>query len=87
VQTDDRRWWALDARPDPVAVGELGAHVVTESTDPAEARDVLECVIADVPAVTQRRDLAHQMPAHGPAPVGRYMPTSILPEWVAPLGT
>ena len=34
-------------------------HVVTESADPAEARDVLEAVLAydraDVPAVTQRR--------------------------------
>ena len=48
-------------------------HVVTESTDPAEARDVLECVIAhdraDVPAVTQRRDLAHQIPPPEPATV------------------
>ena len=66
-------------------------HVVTESTDPAEARDVLECVIAhdraDVPAVTQRRDLAHQIPPHDPAPVRRYEPTSILPDWVAPWRT
>ena len=66
-------------------------HVVTETTDPAEARDVLECVLAhdraDVPAVTQRRDLAHQIPPHEPAPVRRYEPTSILPDWVAPWRT
>jgi conjugative relaxase-like TrwC/TraI family protein len=66
-------------------------HVVTESTDPAEARDVLECVIAhdraDVPAVTQRRDLAHQIPPYDPAPVRRYEPTSIIPDWVAPWRT
>ena len=66
-------------------------HVVTESTDPAEARDVLECVIAhdraDVPAVAQRRDLAHQIPPPEPGPSWRVEPTPILPDWVAPWRT
>ena len=41
-------------------------HVVTDTPDPAEARDALEAVLArdraDIPAVTQRRHLAHQAP-------------------------
>ena len=41
--------------------------VVTDSTDVAEARDTLETILAfdraDIPAVTQRRTLAHQQPA------------------------
>ena len=41
--------------------------VVTDSTDVAEARDTLETILAfdraDIPAVTQRRNLAHQQPA------------------------
>ena len=40
--------------------------VVTGSTDVAEARDALEVILAfdraDIPAVTQRRTLAHQLP-------------------------
>ena len=40
--------------------------VVTDSTDVAEARDILEVILAfdraDIPAVTQRRTLAHQVP-------------------------
>ena len=40
--------------------------VITESSDVAEARDVLEAVLAvdraDIPAVTQRRNLAAQQP-------------------------
>jgi conjugative relaxase-like TrwC/TraI family protein len=66
-------------------------HVITESTDPAEAREVLECVIAhdraDVPAVTQRRDLAHQIPSPEPGPSWRVEPTPLLPDWVAPWRT
>ncbi len=66
-------------------------HVITETTDRVEARDVLECVLAhdraDIPAVTQRRDLAHQMPPHDPTPARRYEPTSIIPAWVAPWRT
>ena len=41
--------------------------VVTDSDDVAEARDILEAILAfdraDIPAVTQRRTLAHQQPA------------------------
>ena len=41
--------------------------VVTDSNDVAEARDTLETILAfdraDIPAVTQRRTLAHQQPA------------------------
>ncbi len=66
-------------------------HVVTGSTDTTDARDTLEMVLTydrtDLPAVTQRRDLAHQIPPHDAAPVRRYEPTSILPEWVAPFRT
>ena len=66
-------------------------HVVTETTDPAEARDVLECVLAhdraDVPAVTQRRDLAHQIPPPEPGPSWRVEPTPLIPDWVAPWRT
>ena len=40
--------------------------VVTDSDDVAEARDALETILAfdraDIPAVTQRRTLAHQQP-------------------------
>ena len=53
--------------------------VVTDSTDVAEARDTLEVILAydraDIPAVTQRRTLAHQQPAEAwrqpSAPAGR----------------
>jgi conjugative relaxase-like TrwC/TraI family protein len=66
-------------------------HVITETTDVAEARDVLECVLAhdraDIPAVTQRRDLALQVPPHEPTPGRRAEPTSIIPDWVAPWRT
>jgi hypothetical protein len=66
-------------------------HVVTENTDPAEAREVLECVIAhdraDVPAVTQRRDLANQLPPPEPGPAWRVQPTPLLPDWAAPWRT
>ena len=45
--------------------------VVTDSGDVAEARDVLEAILAfdraDIPAVTQRRTLAHQQPARSGA--------------------
>jgi conjugative relaxase-like TrwC/TraI family protein len=46
-------------------------HVVTDSGDPAAARDVLEAVLAydraDVPAVTQRGELAGRRPRVEPA--------------------
>jgi conjugative relaxase-like TrwC/TraI family protein len=71
--------------------GDNRVHVITETTDRVEARDVLECVLAhnraDIPAVTQRRDLARQMPPHDPTPVRRSEPTSVIPAWVAPWRT
>ncbi len=71
--------------------GDNRVHVITDTTDRVEARDVLECVLAhdraDIPAVTQRRDLARQMPPHDPTPSRRYEPTSIIPAWVTPWRT
>ena len=63
--------------------------VVTDSDDVAEARDTLETILAfdraDIPAVTQRRTLAHQQPAEAarqaPTPTGR----CAIPEWFEPL--
>jgi conjugative relaxase-like TrwC/TraI family protein len=57
--------------------------VVTDSDDVAEARDVLEAILAydrvDIPAVTQRRNLAHQQPREAtpqrPAPPPTPPPT------------
>jgi hypothetical protein len=55
-------------------------RVVTDSHDLDEARDVLEAVLAtdraDLPAVTQRRQLAHAVP---PAPTLR--PKCSIPAW------
>ena len=60
-------------------------HVITATDDLGDARDVLETVLAhdwaDVPAVTQRRDLARQ---GRPADPGRPDPASIIPGWVGP---
>jgi conjugative relaxase-like TrwC/TraI family protein len=57
-------------------------HVITDTTDVAEARDVLDTVLAydcaDIPAVTQRRHLAHQ--AGHPEPV--LEPERVVPEWL-----
>ena len=59
--------------------------VITDTDDLAEARDVLETVLAhdraDIPAVTQRRDLARQAQ---PAAPRRPEPASIFPDWVGP---
>ena len=63
--------------------------VVTDSDDVAEARDTLETILAfdraDIPAVTQRRTLAHQQPADAarqrPQPTARCE----IPEWFEPL--
>jgi conjugative relaxase-like TrwC/TraI family protein len=61
-------------------------YVVTESPDPAEARSVLEAVIAvdrvDVPAVTQRRALAGH---HPPSPPALDLP-DVIPAWLPPYG-
>ena len=63
--------------------------VVTDTTDVAEARDTLETILAfdraDIPAVTQRRNLSLQQPADAwrqpSAPAGR----CAVPEWFEPL--
>ena len=63
--------------------------VVTDSNDVAEARDTLETILAfdraDIPAVTQRRTLAHQQPAEA---AGDNRPPTArceIPEWFEPL--
>ena len=60
-------------------------HVITDTNNLAEAGDVLETVLAhdraDIPAVTQRRDLARQAQ---PAPHRRPEPASNIPGWVGP---
>jgi conjugative relaxase-like TrwC/TraI family protein len=63
-------------------------YVVTDGDDVAEARDVLEAVLAydraDIPAVTQRRNLAHQQPRKAT----REWPASTrceVTEWFEPL--
>lgn len=59
--------------------------VVTDSADVAEARDVLDGILAvdraDVPAVAQRRTLAEQPRSHGPALEAR----CAIPDWFEPL--
>ncbi|MGI9052106.1 MAG: hypothetical protein ACR2HQ_05565 [Ilumatobacteraceae bacterium] len=68
--------------------------VITDSHDVAEARDVLETILAvdraDVPAVTQRRTLAQQ--AHQPRPAApaapplpSLTPRCNIPDWFPPL--
>ena len=60
-------------------------HVITDTDDLGEARDVLETVLAhdraDIPAVTQRRDLALQTRSAHPR---RPEPAPIIPDWVGP---
>ncbi len=57
-------------------------HVITDTDDIAEARDVLDAVLAhdraDIPAVTQRRHLAHQ--TNRPEPVRE--PEQVVPGWL-----
>ncbi len=64
---------------------ENSIHVVTETDDVTEARDVLERVLAvdraDIPAVTQRRRLAEQHQAE-PAPTPPSQPGRCdVPDW------
>ena len=60
-------------------------HVITDTDDLGDARDVLDTVLAhdraDVPAVVQRRDLARQARSAHP---GRPEPASSIPDWVGP---
>jgi conjugative relaxase-like TrwC/TraI family protein len=59
-------------------------YVITDTSDPTDARDVLDAVLAhdraDVPAVTQHRHLAHD---HIVSP-RRPAASSILPDWIGP---
>jgi hypothetical protein len=63
--------------------------VITDSTDVAEARDVLEGVLAvdraDTPAVTQRHALAEQHHGHVEPADTRLTPRCAIPDWFAPL--
>ena len=64
--------------------------VVTDSDDVAEARDVLEGILAvdraDVPAVIQRRALAEQTRGHEPGTPDAVtlIARCVIPEWFAP---
>ena len=63
--------------------------VITKSDDVAEARDVLDAIVAldraDIPAVTQRRTLAQQQRAHEHAPAAPVTPRCVIPDWFEPL--
>jgi conjugative relaxase-like TrwC/TraI family protein len=63
--------------------------VVTGSDDVAEARDTLEAILAfdraDIPAVTQRRILAHQQPREVTHQRSVPTPRCEIPEWFEPL--
>ncbi len=58
-------------------------HVITDTTDVGEARDVLDAVLvydrADIPAVTPRRHLAREVSHPEPA----REPEQVAPEWLA----
>ena len=60
--------------------------VITDSNDVAEARDILDGIVAidraDIPAVTQRRTLAQQQRQHA---VAARTPRCVIPEWFEPL--
>ena len=59
--------------------------VITDSDDIAEARDILEGIVAidraDVPAVTQRRSLAQQLRDHEPSRPAPPAPRCVIPDW------
>ena len=63
--------------------------VITECDDVAEARDVLEGIVAldraDIPAVTQRRTLAQQQRAHELSSAAPRTPRCVIPDWFEPL--
>ena len=63
--------------------------VITESDDVAEARDVLEGIVAldraDVPAVAQRRVLAQQQRRHELGEATPFTPRCVIPDWFEPL--
>ena len=59
--------------------------VITETDDIAEARDVLEAILAtdraDVPATTQRRTLAASTPRDATAAASAPTPRCEIPDW------
>ena len=59
--------------------------VITDSDDIAEARDVLDGIVAidraDIPAVTQRRSLAQQLRDHAPSQPAPPAPRCVIPDW------
>jgi conjugative relaxase-like TrwC/TraI family protein len=64
-------------------------HVITDSHDIAEARDLLETILAvdraDLPAVTQRRQLAEQDRAVAPLRRRKPWGRCEIPDWFNPL--
>ena len=63
--------------------------VVTDSNDVAEARDTLEAILAfdraDIPAVTQRRTLAHQQPLEAARQLPEPTSRCEIPRWFEPV--
>ena len=59
--------------------------VVTDSDDIAEARDVLDAILAadraDIPATTQRRTLAQSTPRHAAPDAPTLTPRCEIPDW------
>ena len=59
--------------------------VITDSNDVAEARDVLDGIVAvdraDIPAVTQRRTLAQQQRGHDIPTTAAVTPRCVIPDW------
>ena len=59
--------------------------VITDSDDIAEARDVLDGIVAidraDIPAVTQRRTLAQQLRDHEHSAPAPPTPRCVIPDW------
>ena len=72
---------AASTSPPPAAATPTPCASITDSDDIAEARDVLEAVLAadraDVPATTQRRTLAQTVHRPAPTPIRRCE----VPEW------
>ena len=59
--------------------------VITDSDDIAEARDILDGIVAidraDIPAVTQRRTLAQQLRDHERSVPAPPAPRCVIPDW------
>jgi hypothetical protein len=63
--------------------------VISDSRDLAEARDILDSIVAvdraDIPAVTQRRTLAQQQRGHDIPTSAPLASRCVIPDWFAPL--